>query len=171
MQETWPECKCLEMGGCSLLYWERRHFLSALALAPRRTVDHPVPAVSRHQGRSSRGRQNVGAPSHDFICTAASQKATVPALNRAPFMPDLNGTQLRSGVLVCLWHCAHCISERDSVLDCVRQAWARRRFRWPDCGVCTKSVLHLSKAVSPMQACALHLCHRSPRRCRVLECS
>jgi hypothetical protein len=26
---------------------------------------------------------------------------------------------------------------------------------------------NLAKAVSPMQACAVHLCHRTPRRCRV----
>jgi len=29
-----------------------------------------------------------------------------------------------------------------------------------------KNFLHPAKAVSPMQACALHLCHRTPRRCR-----
>ena len=51
--------------------------------------------------------------------------------------------------------------------QCVRQALARRRFRRPDGKVRPKSIQHLTKAVSPMQACAVHLCHRSPRRCRV----
>ncbi len=57
--------------------------------------------------------------------------------------------------------------ERDSVLDCVRQAWARRRFGRPDSRLRPKNMQHLAKAVSAMQACAMHLCHRTPRRCRV----
>lgn len=42
-------------------------------------------------------------------------------------------------------------SERDSVLDCVRQAWARRRFRQPDNGLSAETAFTVSKAVSPMQ--------------------
>ena len=59
------------------------------------------------------------------------------------------------------------LRERDSVLECVRQAWARRRFCKPDSRLRPRSMQHLEKAVSAMQACAVHLCHSAPRRCRV----
>jgi hypothetical protein len=95
-----------------------------------------------------------------------------PRLKRAPFMPGLNGTWLRVEIVIFwrgCWQCfeAQCSRERDSVLECVRQAWARRRFCRPDGVPRPKNMPHLAKAVSPMQACAVHLCHRSPRRCRV----
>ena len=43
---------------------------------------------------------------------------------------------------------------------------AASRFRRLHGRLRTERALHLAKAVSSMQACALHLCHRSPRRCR-----
>ncbi len=61
-----------------------------------------------------------------------------------------------------------CRRQRASVLDCVRQAWALPRFRRPDVVLRPQPILHPTKAVSPMQACAVHLCHRTPRRWRVI---
>ncbi|OYW70547.1 MAG: hypothetical protein B7Z37_30385 [Verrucomicrobia bacterium 12-59-8] len=40
------------------------------------------------------------------------------------------------------------------------------RFHRPDGMLSPKNTLHLAKAVSPMQACAVHLRDRTPRRCR-----
>ena len=39
-------------------------------------------------------------------------------------------------------------------------------FRRPNSVLWTNITLNPAKAVPPMQACAVHLCHRSPRRCR-----
>ncbi|MDB6004913.1 MAG: hypothetical protein JWR15_1900, partial [Prosthecobacter sp.] len=50
---------------------------------------------------------------------------------------------------------------RGSVLECGGKL-ARRRFRRPDGNLWPEIVMHRLKAVSPMQACAVHLCHRTP---------
>jgi len=63
------------------------------------------------------------------------------------------------------WTTAH---EYEKRLGVPRQASARRRFRGPDGVLKTKIVLHPAKAVSPMQGCAVHLCHRTPRRWRAV---
>ena len=56
--------------------------------------------------------------------------------------------------------------ERDSVLECGGKPWRDTAFRRPDSRLRPNNVQHPAKAVTEMQACALHLCHRTQRRCR-----
>ena len=66
---------------------------------------------------------------------------------------------------------------RDAAFAGRTACWGRRAFcttrkrcrsRKPNSVLWTTRSLLPAKAVPPMQACALHLCHRTPRRCRAL---